>query len=118
MFMCRNDIETSFNLEIRIISPTIRGLWFGINKVVDSDTINFKDLIDEIVDKFPCSYVIGLQRLQQGGGSSYRFVVNLQERTCSYRAYGKITWTTTTQCRCPGLHMMLVGKGKTDTREL
>jgi hypothetical protein len=23
LFMCRNDIETSFNLEIRIISPTL-----------------------------------------------------------------------------------------------
>ena len=53
LFMCRNDIETSFNLEIRIISPSLRGRWYGINKVVDSDTINFKDLVDEIVDKFP-----------------------------------------------------------------
>ena len=46
--MCRNDIETSFNLEIRIISPSMRGPWFGFNKVVDSDTTNFKDLVDEI----------------------------------------------------------------------
>jgi hypothetical protein len=50
MFMCRNDIETSFNLEIRIISSTMRGPWYGINKVVDSDTTNFKDLVDEILD--------------------------------------------------------------------
>ena len=56
MFICRNDIETSFNLEIRIISPSMRGPWFGFNKVVDSDTTNFKDLVDEIVDKFPCGY--------------------------------------------------------------
>jgi len=56
LFICRNDIETSFNLEIRIISPSLRGRWYGINKVVDSDTINLKDLIDEIVDEFPCRY--------------------------------------------------------------
>ena len=34
----------------------MRGPWFGFNKVVDSDTTNFKDLVDEIVDKFPCGY--------------------------------------------------------------
>jgi len=56
LFIRRNDIETSFNLEIKIISPTMRGPWYGINKVVDSDTINLKDLIDEIVDEFPCRY--------------------------------------------------------------
>ena len=56
MFICRNDIETSFNLEIRIISTTMRGPWFAFNKVVDSDTTNFKDLVDEIVDQFPCGY--------------------------------------------------------------
>jgi hypothetical protein len=56
MFMCRNDIETSFNLEIRIISSTMRGPWYGINKVIDSDTTNFKDLVDEILDQFPCGY--------------------------------------------------------------
>ena len=38
LFICRNNIETSFNLEIKIISPTMRGPWYGINKVVDSDT--------------------------------------------------------------------------------
>ncbi|PVH64059.1 hypothetical protein PAHAL_2G175100 [Panicum hallii] len=56
MFICRNDIETSFNLEIRIISPTMRGPWFGITKVVDSYTTNFKDPVHEIVDKLPCGY--------------------------------------------------------------
>jgi hypothetical protein len=62
MFTCRNDIETSFNLEIRIITPTMRGSWFGINKVVDSDTTNFKDLVDEIVDNYPhgCGDVVKL----------------------------------------------------------
>ena len=34
----------------------MRGPWFGFNKVVDSDTTNFKDLVDEIVDKFSCGY--------------------------------------------------------------
>ena len=53
LFIYTNDIETSFNLEIRTISPTMRGPWYGINKVVDSDTINFKDLVDEIMGKFP-----------------------------------------------------------------
>jgi len=33
----------------------MRGPWYGINKVVDSDTTNFKDL-DEILDQFPCGY--------------------------------------------------------------
>ena len=56
LFVCMNDIETSFNLEIRIISPTMRGPWFGINKVVDSDTTNVKDLVDEILNEFPCRY--------------------------------------------------------------
>jgi hypothetical protein len=55
-FICRNDIKTSFNLEIRIISPNMRGPWYGINKVVDSDIRNFKDLVDEILDQFPCGY--------------------------------------------------------------
>ena len=56
LFICRNAIETSFNIEIRIICPTMRGLWYGINKVVDSDTIIFKDLVDKIVDEFSCGY--------------------------------------------------------------
>ncbi|KAG2595548.1 hypothetical protein PVAP13_5KG083287 [Panicum virgatum] len=34
----------------------MRGPWFAFNKVVDSDTTNFKDLVDEIVDQFPCGY--------------------------------------------------------------
>ena len=34
----------------------MRGPWFGFNKVVDSDTTNFNDLVDEIVDKFPSGY--------------------------------------------------------------
>jgi len=34
----------------------MRGPWFGFNKVIDSDTTNFKELVDEIVDKFPCGY--------------------------------------------------------------
>ena len=34
----------------------MRGPRFGINKVVDSDTTNFKDFVDEILDQFPCGY--------------------------------------------------------------
>lgn len=51
-----DDIQTSFNLEIRIISPSMRGPWFEISKVVDADTTNFKDLVNGIVDQFPCGY--------------------------------------------------------------
>jgi hypothetical protein len=34
----------------------MRGPWFGITKVVDSYTTNFKDPVHEIVDKLPCGY--------------------------------------------------------------
>ena len=30
--------------------------WFSVNKTVDPDTTNFKHLVDEIMDKFPCGY--------------------------------------------------------------
>ena len=29
---------------------------FSVNKIVDPDTTNFKHLVDEIMDKFPCVY--------------------------------------------------------------
>ena len=47
------DQESSYNLEIRIISSNTRCRWFSFNKVVDADMTNFKDLVDEIVEKYP-----------------------------------------------------------------
>lgn len=47
---------TSFNLEIRIFSPNSRCRWFSFDMVIDSDTINFKDLVDVMLDKYPCGY--------------------------------------------------------------
>ena len=56
MSICRIDLKTSYNLEIRIISSKSRAQWLSINKVVDADITNFKDFVDEILDKYPCSY--------------------------------------------------------------
>jgi len=50
------DLKTSYNLEIRIISSKSRARWFSINKVVDADITNFKYFVDEILDKYLCSY--------------------------------------------------------------
>jgi hypothetical protein len=51
------DADSSFNLEIRIVSPNCRGGgWFALDKVVDADVTNFRDLIDEVVDKYPSGY--------------------------------------------------------------
>ncbi|CAN6325281.1 unnamed protein product [Urochloa humidicola] len=50
------DPLTSYNLEIRIFCNNSRTRWFSYDMPVDSDTTNFKDLVDEMVDKYPCSY--------------------------------------------------------------
>jgi len=42
------DPETSYNLECRIIAYNTQSKWFSFSKVVDADTTNFKDLVDEI----------------------------------------------------------------------
>ena len=52
----RMDPKTCYNLEIRIIAYNTRSKWFSFSKVVDADTTNFKDLVDEILDKYPSSY--------------------------------------------------------------
>ena len=52
----RMDLETCYNLEIRIIAYNTRSKWFSFSKVVDADATNFKDLVDEILDKYPSSY--------------------------------------------------------------
>ena len=44
----RMDPETCYNLEIRIIAYNTRSKWFSFSKVVDADTTNFNNLVDEI----------------------------------------------------------------------
>jgi hypothetical protein len=52
------DANSSFNLEIRIVSPRCHdGGWFSLDKVVDANVTNFRDLVDGVVDKYPCDYV-------------------------------------------------------------
>jgi hypothetical protein len=50
------DPESSFKLEFRIIAINAQFPWFQHTKVVDSDTTNFKDILDEMLRKYPCSY--------------------------------------------------------------
>ncbi|WVZ49879.1 hypothetical protein U9M48_001202 [Paspalum notatum var. saurae] len=50
------DPKISFNLECRIFATKSRFPWFLHTEVVDSDTMNYKDLLDEIMRKYPCSY--------------------------------------------------------------
>ena len=45
------DGNSCFKLEIRIVAPNCRGSWYSLNKFVDADFTNFKDLVDEVVDK-------------------------------------------------------------------
>ncbi|KAG2588400.1 hypothetical protein PVAP13_5NG332843 [Panicum virgatum] len=50
------DPNTSFDLEIRIISRNLNSQWDLLNKVVDADFTNFRDLVDEVLEKYPpCS---------------------------------------------------------------
>ena len=50
------DEKSRFNLEIRIVAPKSCGWGYIVDKVVDPDFTNFKDLVDEVVDKCPPSY--------------------------------------------------------------
>ena len=56
LFICRMDGNSCFKLEIRIVAPNCRGSWYSLDKFVDADFTNFKDLVDEVVDKCPPSY--------------------------------------------------------------
>ena len=56
LFICRMDPETSYNQGIRIIASNLCARWFSVNKVVDFDITNFKDFVDDILEKYPCSY--------------------------------------------------------------
>ena len=45
------DGNSCFKLEIHIVAPNCRGSWYSLDKFVDADFTNFKDLVDEVVDK-------------------------------------------------------------------
>jgi len=50
------DDNCPFNLEIRIVAPNYRGSWYSLDKVVNANFTNFRDLVDEVVDKYPPSF--------------------------------------------------------------
>ncbi|KAJ1256722.1 hypothetical protein BS78_K324100 [Paspalum vaginatum] len=51
------DSLSSYNLEIRIIANNTRfKSWYRHSQVVDADVTNFKDLVDDILNTFPCGY--------------------------------------------------------------
>ena len=56
LFICRMDGNSCFKLEIQIVAPNCRGSWYSLDKFVDADFTNFKDLVDEVVDKCPPNY--------------------------------------------------------------
>jgi len=56
LFICRMDDNSRFKLEIRIVAPNCRGRWYNLEKIVDADFTNFRDLVDEVVDKCPPSF--------------------------------------------------------------
>ena len=47
------DENGRFKLEIRIVAPKTRDRWNSLDKVVDADFTNFRDLVDEVVEKYP-----------------------------------------------------------------
>jgi len=56
LFICRIDDNSCFKLEIRIVAPNYRGRWYNLEKNVDADFTNFRDLVDKVVDKCPPSF--------------------------------------------------------------
>ena len=50
------DPETCYNLEYRIIAYNTQSNCFSFSRVVDANITNFKDLVDEIRDKYPPGY--------------------------------------------------------------
>ena len=56
LFICRKDDNSRFKLEIRIVAPNCHGRWYSLEKFVDADFTNFRDLVDEVVDKCPPSF--------------------------------------------------------------
>ena len=53
LFIRRMDENSRFKLEIRIVAPKTRDRWNSLDKVVDADFTNFRDLVDEVVEKYP-----------------------------------------------------------------
>ncbi|OEL31480.1 hypothetical protein BAE44_0007501, partial [Dichanthelium oligosanthes] len=63
-------------LEIRLVgNPRSRKefSWFVVIKVVDSDTCNFKDFVDEIVEKYPprCTEVVNVAYFNDATSKSH-----------------------------------------------
>lgn len=56
LFICRMDPDSSFNLEIRIVARNCRARWFSLNQVVDADRTQFRDLLADLVEKYPHEY--------------------------------------------------------------
>ncbi|KAF2950590.1 hypothetical protein DAI22_01g198650 [Oryza sativa Japonica Group] len=50
------DPDSSFNLEIRIVARNCRARWFSLNQVVDADRTQFRDLLANLVEKYPHEY--------------------------------------------------------------
>jgi hypothetical protein len=50
------EIQSSYNLEIRIVASNCHGRWYELSKNVDADRTSLGDLVDEIVDKNPHGY--------------------------------------------------------------
>ncbi|KAJ1270386.1 hypothetical protein BS78_06G048800 [Paspalum vaginatum] len=50
------DPHTSFLLEIRVVGTNDQLHWYSDSKVVDSNTMNFKDLLDEFLETYRCRY--------------------------------------------------------------
>lgn len=50
------DLNIGFYVETRILAPNAHEWWYSLNKVVDVDITNFRDLDAEIVDKYPYAF--------------------------------------------------------------
>ena len=46
------DTDSTFNLEIQIVTPNSCARWFSLNKVVDAELTNFRDLVCDVIDKY------------------------------------------------------------------
>ncbi|KAJ1268304.1 hypothetical protein BS78_07G124700, partial [Paspalum vaginatum] len=50
------DPHMSFLLKIRVVGTNDQLRWYSDSKVVDFDTMNFKDLLDEFLEMYRCRY--------------------------------------------------------------
>ena len=51
--ICMMDENSQFNLKIRIVAPKTHGRWYILDKIMDAEFTNFRDLVDEIFEKYP-----------------------------------------------------------------